>query len=51
MVSVLDYRSFVIVVGVVVGLLVYVSVLLLTRQEPCCAVNVTTTATSPSELF
>ena len=49
-VSVLDYRSFVIVVGVVVGLLVYVSVLFVTRQEPCCVVNVTTTA-SPSELF
>ena len=51
MVSVLDYRSFVIVVGVVVGLLVYVSILLVTRQEPCCAVNITTTAANPSEHF
>ena len=50
MVSVLDYRSFVIVVGVVVGVLVYVSVLVVTRQEPCCGVNDTTT-TNPSELF
>ena len=51
MVSVLDYRSFVIVVDVVVGVLVYVSVFVVTRQEPCCGVNVTTTTTNPSELF
>ena len=49
MVSLLDYRLFVIVVGVVVGVLVYVCVLVVTRQEPCCGVNVTTT--NPSDLF
>ena len=48
MISLLDYRSFVIVVGVVVGVLVYE--LVVTRQEPCCGVNVTTT-TNPSEFF
>ena len=50
MVSLLDCRSFVLVVGVIVNVLVYVSVLIVTRQEPCCGVNVTSTV-NPLDVF